>query len=116
MDKTISSIIVISMISLTASADTFVHRSTHEKLHGYATSKTENGKTIVQTQEKGQVPLNLAQYIIFPDPQGRNNSIAISLLTLPAADAVKCGIVDKIVDSRDQILFAQLAGRPIQQH
>ena len=77
MDKTISSIIIISLISLTASADTFVHRSTHEKFHGYATSKTENGKTIVQTKENGQVSLNLAQYIIFPDPQGRNNSVAI---------------------------------------
>ena len=77
MDKTLSSIIIMSLISLTTSADTFVHRSTHEKLHGYATSKTENGKTIVQTKENGQVPLNLAQYIIFPDPQGRNNSVAI---------------------------------------
>ncbi len=77
MDKTISSIIIMSLISLTASADTFVHRSTHEKLHGYATSKTENGKTIVQTKENGQVSLNLAQYIIFPDPQGRNNFVAI---------------------------------------
>ncbi len=77
MDKTISSIIIMSLISLTASADTFVHRSTHEKLHGYATSKTENGKTVVQTKENGPVGLNLAQYIIFPDPQGRNNSVAI---------------------------------------
>lgn len=77
MDKTLSSIIIISLISLTASADTFVHRSTHDKLHGYATSKTENGKTIVQTKENGPVPLNLAQYIIFPDPHGRNNSVAI---------------------------------------
>ncbi|MCD6393103.1 MAG: ATP-dependent Clp protease proteolytic subunit [Planctomycetes bacterium] len=77
MDKTLSSIIIISLISLTASADTFVHRSTHEKLYGYATSKTENGKTVVQTKENGRVSLNLAQYIILEDPQGRNNSVAI---------------------------------------
>ncbi len=67
----------MSLISLTTSADTFVHRSTHEKLYGYATSKTENGKTVVQTKQEGPVSLNLAQYIIFPDRQGRNNSVAI---------------------------------------
>ncbi|RKY05968.1 MAG: hypothetical protein DRP66_09750 [Planctomycetota bacterium] len=62
MDKTLSPIIIISLISLTTSADTFVHRSTHDKLYGYAASKTENGEIIVQTKENGPAALNLAQY------------------------------------------------------
>lgn len=58
-------------------ADTFKHRQTNEVLHGYATSNTENGKTTVHTQEKGQFGLNLGDYNITPDPQGRNNKVIV---------------------------------------
>jgi len=77
MDRIARSIIVISLIPLVASADTFVHRATGRRLHGYATSRTEGGKTVVVTRQKGIVGLNLAQYTVLPNAQGRNNSVAI---------------------------------------
>jgi membrane-bound ClpP family serine protease len=69
--------ITLLALSPTSLADTFTHRQTGELLHGYATSQTEAGKTIVHTQQKGQVNLNLAEWQITPDRMGRNNKVII---------------------------------------
>lgn len=61
-------------------ADTFVNRSTGELLHGYTTTQTEGGKTIVHTQEKNVVKLNLADWQITADRLGRNNKVIVLML------------------------------------
>jgi len=58
-------------------ADTFTNLKTGEVLHGYTTGKTEDAKSAVHTQEKGQLALNLADWKISPDRQGRNNKVII---------------------------------------
>jgi len=61
-------------------ADTFVNRLTGELLHGYTTTQTEGGKTIVHTQEKNVVKLNLADWQITADRLGRNNKVIVLML------------------------------------
>ena len=68
------------VLSLACLADTFTNRKTEEVLHGYATSQTKGGETIVHTQEKGRLTLNLAQWQVTPDRLGRNNKVIILTL------------------------------------
>lgn len=58
-------------------ADTFTHSQTGKVYHGYATRTENNGKTLVQTQQEGLIELNLAEFTITPDRQGRNNLISV---------------------------------------
>jgi membrane-bound ClpP family serine protease len=66
--------------STACSADTFTERSTGEVLHGYAAGQEDNGETLVRTQEKGEVKLNLRNWQITPDRQGRNNKVIVLTL------------------------------------
>jgi len=89
--------------SSTCFADTFTHRQTGEALHGYATSRTEGGKTFVHTQQKSEVKLNLAEWNIIADRLGRNNRVII----LTIDDAIKFEIetealVQAITKAADQ--------------
>ncbi len=61
-------------------SDTFTNHQTKEVLHGYATSQTEAGKTVVQTQEKGEIKLNLSEWEITTDRLGRNNKVIVLML------------------------------------
>jgi len=72
--------LVLSAFISASFADTFTHRQSQRVLHGYATSRTEGGKTTVFTQEKGLVRLNLAQWEIVADRLGRNNKVIILTL------------------------------------
>ena len=72
--------LVISVLSSACLADTFTNRKTQEILHGYATSQTKGSETIVHTQEKGRLSLNLSQWRITPDHLGRNNKVTIIIL------------------------------------
>ena len=72
--------LVISVLSSACLADTFTNRKTQEILHGYATSQTKGSETIVHTQEKGKLTLNLSQWRITPDHLGRNNKVIIITL------------------------------------
>jgi len=58
-------------------ADTFTHHQTGEVLHGYATSRAQEGLALVQTQEKGPTKLNLAEWQITTDRQGRKNKVIV---------------------------------------
>jgi len=58
-------------------ADTFTHQRSSEGLHGYVAGESEQGKTTVHTQEKGEIELNLAQWKIVRDRHGRNNKIIV---------------------------------------
>jgi ATP-dependent protease ClpP protease subunit len=61
----------------TCFADTFTNRQSGEVLHGYITDQNERGEAIVNTKEKGQVLVNLAQWQIVTDRQGRNNRVVV---------------------------------------
>jgi membrane-bound ClpP family serine protease len=58
-------------------ADTFANHQTKELLHGYAKTQMENGKTVVQTQEKGEVKLNLGEWQVIADREGRNSKVIV---------------------------------------
>jgi ATP-dependent protease ClpP protease subunit len=60
-----------------AVGDTFIPKSGGSALHGYLTSQTEGAKTIVVTQEQGQLSVNLSDYKIQPDSQGRKPHVAV---------------------------------------
>lgn len=68
---------VIACFCLSCFADTFKHRLSGEVLHGYATSLTEGGQTVVHTDEKGRAKLNLAKWEVSPDRLGRNNTVIV---------------------------------------
>ncbi|MFH1616013.1 MAG: hypothetical protein ABIG61_13130 [Planctomycetota bacterium] len=52
-------------------ADTFIHKESGEILHGFATQKQIGGRVVVRTEEKGFRRLDLSQYDISRDYQGR---------------------------------------------
>lgn len=72
--------LVLFALGAACPADTFRHRKTNEVLYGYATAQTQAGKTIVHTQQKGTVKLNLAEWQIAADRLGRNNKVVILTL------------------------------------
>ncbi len=71
------------VLSSACSADTFTHRQSGEILHGYKTSKVEGAETFVQTAEKGLIKLNLAEWKMVADRNGRNNKVVVMRLTGP---------------------------------
>ena len=78
MNRQLASIILILLLTATyASADTFMHRSTRQILHGYPTGQKQNGKTVLHTQEKGKIAVNIAEYSAKQDNAGRNNTVAV---------------------------------------
>ncbi len=58
-------------------ADTFTNHQTREVLHGYIAGLAEEEGTPVNTVEKGQVLLNLAQWQVVADREGRNKNVIV---------------------------------------
>lgn len=67
----------ILLWTATAGADTFRNRTSGEVLHGYPTSIQADGKTIVNTVQKGPVALDLAGWERSVDRNGRNNRVVV---------------------------------------
>ncbi len=79
-----------------ARADTFTNRSTGQVLHGYAVSAGRDGKTLVQTVEKGPVELNLAAWSVVYDRHGRKNTVVV----LPIDGAISTEIqTDALIEA-----------------
>jgi ATP-dependent protease ClpP protease subunit len=82
--NSLTALLTISFAVLTFSvacpADTFTHRKTAEVLHGYATTHTTGTQTVVHTQEKGKLELNLSDWRVNLDRLGRNNKVIIVTL------------------------------------
>jgi membrane-bound ClpP family serine protease len=64
-------------------ADTFQHKTSDLLYHGYATQDIVDGKSTVYTKEAGKIELNLAEYNITMDAQGRNRTV--SIITIDSA-------------------------------
>jgi ATP-dependent protease ClpP protease subunit len=63
--------------SLICFADTFTHQRTGAVLHGYITGRSGGDEVTANTQEKGQVRLNLAQWQAVTDRLGRTNKVPV---------------------------------------
>jgi hypothetical protein len=63
-----------------SSGDTFIHRTTNETLHGYATGAADSNGVSVQTLEKGLVKLRLADWKFKLDRHGRNEKVIVLTL------------------------------------
>jgi len=57
--------------------DTFTPREEGEVLHGYATQQMMENKTVVYTEEKGLLHLDLAAYTVSRDRMGRRNNVVV---------------------------------------
>ncbi|MEN6307333.1 MAG: hypothetical protein ABFD91_06205 [Anaerohalosphaeraceae bacterium] len=58
-------------------ADTFTHKTSGQIYHGYAEQEAIAGKTTVHTTEAGPVQINLTEYSVVYDAQGRNKHVAV---------------------------------------
>jgi membrane-bound ClpP family serine protease len=79
----VSAFLVFGWLCAACSADTFTNRESGEVLHGYKTSKTEGAETAVQTTEKGLVNLNIAEWQVVADRNGRNNKVVVMEINGP---------------------------------
>jgi ATP-dependent protease ClpP protease subunit len=93
-------LIQIVLLPAVCTADTFQHKTSGQIYHGYATQNIIDGKTTVHTTQAGPVQLNLADYTITMDSQGRNRTV--SILTIDSqieyeivADAFEKVLVDE---------------------
>jgi len=72
------SILVLFSLAVDVHADTFKHRETSEIFHGFATQKTNKNETMVYVAEQEKFkPVNLGEYNITFDFQGRRDSVAV---------------------------------------
>ena len=67
----------ILLMSAACTADTFQSKTGGQTYHGYATQTTVEGKTTVYTSEAGKLELNLAEYTITPNAEGRNRFVSV---------------------------------------
>ena len=75
--KVLTAFLVLCFFCLSSFSDTFTHHESGEVLHGYATSRNEGGKTVVHTEEKGEVKLSLIEWQVSRDRLGRNNKVVV---------------------------------------
>lgn len=83
----------------TAFADTFTNINTGEVLHGYIVEKNEASQAFVKTAEQGQTKINLAEWKIAYDRQGRENQVIVLSLDDAIAlqlqtDAIKTSLAE----------------------
>ena len=78
-------IVILVLMAGVCRADTFTHTQKDLVYHGYATSETQSGKTVVMTTENGPVELNLAHYNIDYNATGRNPIISVLSIDGPIA-------------------------------
>lgn len=82
------SIISIFLSAPFAFADTLVNTQTGETYHGYLTGCANSGFSDANTTEKGLIKLNLSNFRITRDGNGRNNFVAV----ISEPDAIMLGM------------------------
>ncbi len=105
MKRTIFNIITVIIILAAPKlqADTFTNKQSGEKLTGYTLHKIEGSQTYLQTKEKGKIKVNLANWKVEKNFEGRNNKI----ITLRVEDAIMYkfeteALVEEIKKSSDK--------------
>ncbi len=89
--------LILAILNLACFADTFTNRKTNEILHGYITSQTVDNNTVVQTPEKGLTNLNLAEWTIAADRNGRNNKVVVLTLNGPILLEIETAAFEKAI-------------------
>ncbi len=72
-----AAILILYFLISSCLADTFTNAETGEVLHGYTIEKTADGQALVKTIEKDSLKLNLAQWNVIADSNGRNNKVTV---------------------------------------
>jgi hypothetical protein len=87
-------------------ADTFKHRTSEETFNGFPTHKKSAGKTMVFNADLNKfTPLDLAQYQVTYNEQGRRDSVMILKLDQPEiliSETVATAVADAILKAADQ--------------
>ncbi len=94
--------VVILLCAALCGADTFKHRPSGDVFHGFATQKSIGNRTRVYNAElESFKPINLAEYDVTPNAQGRRNSVVVIplnqgevLLSKVVSEALGNAIVD----------------------
>jgi len=103
LQATIFTVSLLCALSSACFADTFKHRKTSEVLHGYPTNQTQGSETIVHTQEKGIVKLNLTEYDITANQLGRNNKVTVLTIDNPIALQLETTALEQaVIEAADQ--------------
>ena len=69
--------VLVFAVGQTVRGDTFTHKTTGQVYHGYAHQDAIDGKTHVVTVESGPLEVNLSEYTITPNDQGRNRTVCV---------------------------------------
>lgn len=95
--KVLTAFLVLCFFCLSCFSDTFTHRERGEVLHGYATSRTDGGKTVVHTEEKGEIKLNLIEWQVIADRLGRNNKVVVLTLDEEIAFEIETSAMEQAI-------------------
>ena len=87
----------------TGTADTFTHKTKDVVYHGFMMQAVKDGKNIIQTQEKGPVEVNAAEYDVVYDTTGRNNFVsALSIIDAIETDYETQAFEEAIAEEADK--------------
>jgi ATP-dependent protease ClpP protease subunit len=79
-------------------ADTFTNKETKEKLTGYQISCTEEGKSKLCTQEKGNIDVNIFQWDAIYDKNGRTNKVVVVPLNDEIMLQMESNAIEKAIE------------------
>lgn len=95
--KVLTAFLVLCFFCLSCFSDTFTHRESGEVLHGYATSRNEGGKTVVHTEEEGELKLSLIEWQIVADRRGRANRVVVLTLDDEIVSEIETGALEQAI-------------------
>jgi ATP-dependent protease ClpP protease subunit len=87
----------IVLLTAAVSADTFKQKTGSHVYHGYAAQDAIDGKTPVYTTEAGKLELNLAEYEITPNTEGRNRTVCVLTINDEIAYEIVTAAFEKIL-------------------
>jgi ATP-dependent protease ClpP protease subunit len=102
MNRHITFIVITLVWAGFCRADTFKHRQTGEVFHGFVTQKSIGNRTrVYNAQLESFKPVNLADYDVTPNSQGRRNSVVVIpikegevILSKVVSESVGTAIID----------------------
>jgi ATP-dependent protease ClpP protease subunit len=86
---------MVAVFGAGVSGDTFTHRTTKQVYQGYATQTVTESKTLVQTVQDGPLDLNLAEFDVISDRNGRTHTVAVIAVNGPIAFELETGVFEK---------------------
>ena len=91
-------LLLLSVLSAICSADTFTNRQRGEVLHGFSTLLSKGSKTVIHTQEKGVVEINLADWTVVPNRLGRNNKVIVLTIEGPIMYEIETAAFERAIE------------------